>query len=439
MSDPTATPTPTGPRRKALIISASPVGREMSGTAIRFVEFARSLRPHMDVTLMAPEFDGTHPVPGVEHLPYEAGSTRAIERAVDEHHVVVTPSQPPGLTRHMQRAEARLIVDLYAPEHFEAMERLADRPGRLNDYRSRLVLDRINAALAWADVLLCGTERQRDLWLGAMLSAGLIDLHTYQRDPTYEGVLPIVPSGVPAEKATRMDGVGIRDRFPAIGHDTEIVLWNGGVWSWLDPEVAIAAAEILIRRDRDVALVFMGVDPDATVRITGMAEGKKLLNAGVYLNEGWLPYEDRATWLLDADCAVSAHRLHLETRFSFRTRLLDCFWTGLPIVCTRGDVLAEMVDEQELGAAVPASDPLALADAIDAVLRRGKGQYAAALARAAEQFAWSRVTEPLVEAATAEDVPREVRGAPRIETDPGRAARWSADRVARGVMGRLKR
>ncbi|MGI9539913.1 MAG: glycosyltransferase [Miltoncostaeaceae bacterium] len=428
-----------GRPRRALVVAADPVGREMRGTAIRNVEFARALSGSMDVTLMAPEFDDSRPVEGIEYLGYEAGTTRAIERAVDEHDVVVTPSQPPGLTRHMQRAEARLIVDLYAPEHFEAMERLADRPGRLNDYRSRLVLDRINAALAWADVLLCGTERQRDLWLGAMLSAGLIDLHTYQRDPTYEGVLPIVPSGVPPERPSRMDGVSIRDRFPAIGRDTEVILWNGGVWSWLDPEVAIAATEILIRRDRDVALVFMGVDPDATVRVTGMADDKKLLNAGVYLNEGWLPYGDRATWLLEADCAVSAHRLHLETRFSFRTRLLDCFWTGLPIVCTRGDVLAEMVDEQELGAAVPASDPLALADAIDAVLRRGKRQYAAALGRAAEHFAWSHVTEPLVEAATAEDVPREVRGAPRIETDPGRAARWSADRMVRGVMGRLKR
>ena len=44
-----------------------------------------------------------------------------------------------------------------------------------------------------------------------------------------------------------------------------------------------------------------------------------------------------------------------------------------------------------------------------------------------------------VEAAMAEEVPRDVRDAPRIETDPGRAARWGADRVARGVMGRLKR
>ncbi len=439
MSDATANPTPTGPRRKALVVSGGPVGREMGGMAIRSVEFARALASRMDVTLMAPEFDDTQPVPEVEQLAYEAGSTRALERAVDEHDVVVTPSQPPGLTRHMQRADARLIVDLYAPEHFEALERLADRPGRLNDYRSRLVLDRINGALAWADVLLCGTERQRDLWLGAMLSAGLIDLHTYQRDPTYERVLPLVPSGVPAEPPARVEGASIRDRFPAIGRETEIVLWNGGVWSWLDPEVAIAAVEILIRRGRDVALVFMGVDPDASVRVTGMAEDKKLLNAGVYLNEGWLPYEDRATWLLDADCAVSAHRLHLETRFSFRTRLLDCFWTGLPIVCTKGDVLSEMVEEEELGAAVPVQDPLAMADSIDAVLRRGKDRYAGALGRAAERFAWSRVAEPLVEAAMAEEVPRDVRDAPRIETDPGRAARWGADRVARGVMGRLKR
>jgi hypothetical protein len=34
---------------------------------------------------------------------------------------------------------------------------------------------------------------------------------------------------------------------------------------------------------------------------------------------------------------VSAHPAHLETRFAFRTRMLDYLWAGLPIVSTEGE------------------------------------------------------------------------------------------------------
>jgi hypothetical protein len=40
---------------------------------------------------------------------------------------------------------------------------------------------------------------------------------------------------------------------------------------------------------------------------------------------------------------VSTHRDHLETRLSFRTRMLDYIWAGLPIVCTDGDHFASLV------------------------------------------------------------------------------------------------
>ena len=54
----------------------------------------------------------------------------------------------------------------------------------------------------------------------------------------------------------------------------------------------------------------------------------------------------RADWLLEADCAISTHEDHLETRFAFRTRLLDCFWSALPVVCTGGDELADLVERE---------------------------------------------------------------------------------------------
>jgi hypothetical protein len=79
-----------------------------------------------------------------------------------------------------------------------------------------------------------------------------------------------------------------------------------------------------------------------------------MLGSGVIFNDTWVPYEHRDGWLMAADCALSTHLEHLETRFSSRTRLLDCFWARLPIVCTGGDELADRVERENLGAVVPA-------------------------------------------------------------------------------------
>ena len=159
-------------------------------------------------------------------------------------------------------------------------------------------------------------------------------------------------------------------------------------------------------------------------------------------NDGWVPYEERGAWLLQADCAVAAHRDHLETRFSHRTRLLDCLWAGLPIVCTRGDELAERIARDGLGEAVPPSDPGALAAALARVLERGRSSYAAALAAAAEELRWSRVAEPLAALVSA-DGPcaslgaRAGRRRPRSPAPRARRGRISAQTALNAVGPRL--
>jgi glycosyltransferase involved in cell wall biosynthesis len=152
----------------------------------------------------------------------------------------------------------------------------------------------------------------------------------------------------------------------------------------------------------------------------------------VFFNDRWVPYAERADWLLEADCAVSTHIDHLETRFSFRTRLLDCFWAGLPIVCTRGDELASRVERDNLGATVPQRDPEALAEALGRVLQQGRPAYADRLARASADHVWPRVAEPMVRFATDAQPTRALKG-------PGppplaRTARLASYRLARSTL-----
>jgi hypothetical protein len=57
-------------------------------------------------------------------------------------------------------------------------------------------------------------------------------------------------------------------------------------------------------------------------------------------------YAKRADYLLEADLGVSTHYDHVETAYSFRTRILDYLWAGLPILATEGDSLSRLVKTQ---------------------------------------------------------------------------------------------
>jgi glycosyltransferase involved in cell wall biosynthesis len=301
-----------------------------------------------------------------------------------------------------------------------------------------LTLDRILGALHTGHRFICAGEKQRDLWVGTMLAERLVTPELHDADPTLRSLIDTVPFGAPAEPPEPA-GTPIRRRFPAIGEDDEILLWSGGIWNWLDADTAIRAAGVLSERRPSARLVFMaasGAGParEATQRAKELAGELGLLDRVVFFNDGWVPYDVRGGWLLEANCAVSTHVEHLETRFAFRTRMLDCFWAGLPIVCTRGDELADRVERDDLGETVPPADPERLASAAERVLDSGREAYADALRAAWGDYTWSRVSEPLVRFVT-EAAPRHGAGRRRR---PLQAGRDTAFRAAMGTLNTLR-
>jgi hypothetical protein len=119
----------------------------------------------------------------------------------------------------------------------------------------------------------------------------------------------------------------------------------------------------------------------------------------VVFNEEWVPYDRRQDFLLESDVGVSTHLLHVETAFSFRTRILDYLWASLPVVCTEGDALAELVGAEDLGVVVPPNDVDALADALVAMLTDEERVTAVRrrIAERAPSMRWSEALRPLVE------------------------------------------
>jgi glycosyltransferase involved in cell wall biosynthesis len=176
--------------------------------------------------------------------------------------------------------------------------------------------------------------------------------------------------------------------------------------------------------------------PDSPASAARHAAAERgLLGETVLFNSDWVPYEDRGAWLMEATCAVAAHGDHLETRFAFRTRLLDCFWAGLPIVATRGDDLAGRVERDDLGSVCEPGDAAGLTTALETVLTRGRSAFAPQLAGVADDYRWGRVCEPLVSFVLAEGAAPRLGAFRRgLAARPSQQARSLAHQAARTAV-----
>jgi hypothetical protein len=132
-------------------------------------------------------------------------------------------------------------------------------------------------------------------------------------------------------------------------------------------------------------------------RAVALADDLGVHGRTVHFNDGWVPYDERMGYLLEADVGVSTHFRHVETAYAFRTRMLDYIWAGLPILCTEGDTLADLVAARDLGEVVPPEDPAAIAEAIRWLRDDGRRATCSAnLRELAADLTWERVLEPVV-------------------------------------------
>jgi glycosyltransferase involved in cell wall biosynthesis len=139
--------------------------------------------------------------------------------------------------------------------------------------------------------------------------------------------------------------------------------------------------------------------PSSADEAIAFAEQRGLEGVSVHFNRGWVPYAEREAYLLEADVGVCAHFDHLEARFSFRTRVLDHFWAGLPSVVSSGDSIGDLVDRRGLGRAVAPGDDedfaLACAPLLDDPMAHADA--ARRVRELAPSLRWSEVARPLVE------------------------------------------
>jgi glycosyltransferase involved in cell wall biosynthesis len=378
----------------------------MAGPAIRCLELGRALAcsggvgPVTVVSLSGAEMSDSD----VEVAVADGPTLRRMVAGVGS---VVVQGDVLGLHPWLVDIDVPLVVDVYDPFHLEQLEQ-----GRaLGEARRRAVVrDAVRALdvqLARADFLLCASDRQRALWIGHLAGLGRVNPVVYDASPDLAGLIAVVPFGVPDTAARPGDRAAVSAAVPGIGPDDRIVLWGGGIYDWFDPETVIRAVGRLAADRPDLKLLFLGtrhpaqggVGAATVERARALAEELGLLDTVVHFHHGWVPHGERDRWMSSAEVAVSAHHRHLETEFSFRTRIVDYLWCGLPLVTTEGDELAGRAAAAGAGRAVPPDDvdayTAALGGLVDDAGRRSTARAAAR--ELSRELAWSRVVTPLAE------------------------------------------
>jgi hypothetical protein len=129
-----------------------------------------------------------------------------------------------------------------------------------------------------------------------------------------------------------------------------------------------------------------------------LSDSLGLTGKWVIFNERWVPYNERADYLLEADIGLSLHKQSIETDYSFRTRILDYLWVSLPILSTTGGWLSDWVEDKQLGRVVPYDDAEAVARAVLEMLadENQLEHFRNNIDAEKPRFYWRRVLEPVI-------------------------------------------
>lgn len=393
------------PATRVLIITGDPIGPKLAGPAIRAWNMAEALSRSHDVTLVT--LTGVTPVDSPFQIVHvRPGDERTLspwERWAD---VIVFQGHAMAAFDTIRRSTKVIVADVYDPMHLEQLEQARElgRESWVKQVADATAV--LNEQFERGDYFLCASERQRHFYLGQLAGLGRVTPATYDGDPDLRRLIDVVPFGLPADPPRHERSV-LKGVIPGIEADHKVLLWSGGLYNWFDPITLIEAMGLLSQRRQGVHLYFQGTkhphpgvpEMEIVSRSRETARHLGLLNTVVHFNDSWVDYADRQNYLTEADAGVSTHFAHVETTFSFRTRILDYLWAGLPMVLTRGDHFAELVENERLGVVVDASDVGALADALERILFDDEfiHEVRENVARVREDYLWEKVLQPLID------------------------------------------
>ena len=385
---------------RLLIVSHDLVDTKMAGPGIRYLEMARALqRLGLEVTLAIPGKTslGQSEVPLVS---YDETRPDGLRVLVENNETTLISGYLIRKFPFLEKSHSRLVVDLYDPIVLENLHYYLKEPLKNQEVMNNQAVSVTNALARVGDFFICGNERQRDYWIGLLTANQRVNPRNFAEDSSLRRLIDVVGVGLP-DREPRHHPL-LRGRHPAVPPNARLVLWGGGIWNWLDPLTLVQAWPEVLKRHPEARLIFLGTrHPNPQVPTHEMAERTQRLAAEVgeidqtILFFEWLSYEDREALLCEADIGVTLHPVHLETRYSIRTRVLDYIWARLPILITEGDVTSEWVRQGELGSVVPPFDPQEVTRGLIRILDQPKDYWSSRFDALRETLSWSSVVRPL--------------------------------------------
>jgi GT2 family glycosyltransferase len=382
-----------------LIVSQDIVASKMAGPGLRYVEIARALRNDLDVVLATPNSTDLS-LDDVQIVRYRQEDAESLKILVENADRALISGFMVEKFPFLHETETPLIVDLYDPLVLENLHYHLDASPEEQGQRNARAVAVTNRGIRLGDFFICGSERQRDFWLGALAANGRVNPENYLRDQSLRKLIDVVGIGLP-ERPPRV-GKGLKGESPGIPADSAVVLWGGGIWNWLDPVTLVKAWPLVLKRCPHARLVFLGTrHPNPEVPIHHVAAQTLAIatqigetDRTIFFHE-WMSLEEREAVLAEADVGVSLHPVHVETRYALRYRVLDYLWSRLPVVVTTGDVASEWVEQHSMGCVVPPDDPAATAEAIVEVLSKPREAWARSFDAVHDELRWGNVVEPL--------------------------------------------
>lgn len=392
-----------------LIICTDNIASKMAGPGIRYFEIANQLADICDVTLAIPNItDIEHSKLNFKFLTYNVDKPQNLINKFNESDVVLIHGmilEKIQSLKHMSK-DRIMIVDLYDPYTIENLEIHKSRSLESKMEIHENDLKTLNNQLEIGDYFICANEKQKDYWIGMLSALNKVNPREYELSNKLEKLIGVVPFGISTNDPVH-ERSAMKEKVKNLKTDDKVLIWGGGVWNWFDPLSLIKAINNISKVREDVKLLFLGVkhpnpeipEMEMTRKAIELAEKLGIKDKYVFFNMDWVEYNDRQNFLLESFAGVSCHFDNLETRYSFRTRILDYLWAELPIISTEGDYFAEDVVKNNLGLVVKYNDEKSISEAILKLVEDEKfyRDVKENIKKYREQFKWNVAVQELRE------------------------------------------
>ena len=400
-------PTSQKSQIKVGLISLDNVGSKMAGPGMRYFELSKSLSKYFDVTLFVPDATDLK-VDNFTISPFNSSkSSSDLAKKTVGFDAVIAQSLRPPLLNKLRKSKTKFIADLYDPLAIEVLEYTKDDNEKLRQHTFDFNYYSLALQLASADHILCASDRQRDYYAGILSGKKILGPKFYDISPNLKKFITIAPFGLCKEEPVAKNPEAFYQKFPEIKKGDKIVYWGGGIWNWFDPLSVIKAIDILSKKRKDIKLFFLGMKhPNPKIKAMKMAKTaldyateRGLVDKFVFFNYDWTPFAERTDYLTQSTIGISTHFDNTETRFSFRTRVLDYLWAKLPMILTTGDSFADLCERKNLGVVVDFEKPQEIAAAMEKIVddKKFSDEIRKNLTETKKDFYWETVAKNIAE------------------------------------------